>query len=99
MRFRLLEIGIGGRPHRTPRSAEFSCVLDFPPVLGSLTPASRVVRSVVVGVERGLRGTRRLRYESGLAFVDVTPPQQAMLMQLLRQLSSREGEEGVETIL
>jgi len=101
MRFQLLEIGIGGAriEHLAPLTPGFSCVLDFPPVLGSLTLDSRVVRSVVVGVERGPRGTRRLRYESGLAFVDVTPPQQAMLTQLLRQLSSREGQEGVETIV
>lgn len=100
MKLKLLEIGVGGArvEHLTPLWPGFSCVLEFPPALGALVLATRVVRSVVVGVERGPRETRKLRYESGIAFVNVTPPQQAVLTELLKQLSSGQGEEGVVTV-
>ena len=70
-------------------------MLEFPPALGLLALTARVVRSVIVGVEQGPRDARKLRYESGIAFVKVTPDQQAALANLLGWLSSGEAEKGV----
>jgi PilZ domain-containing protein len=97
MKLQLLEIGVGGArvEHLAPLRPGFSCVLEFPPALGALVLATRVIRSVVVGFEPGPRESRRLRYESAVAFVDVTPSQQAALTQLLKQLSSGHSGESV----
>ncbi|HXZ44783.1 MAG TPA: PilZ domain-containing protein, partial [archaeon] len=75
-----------------------SCVLEFPPALGPLTLTAQVVRSNVVGVELGPEETRRPRYESGVAFVRVTPDQRAALAQVLEHLAAGETETGVEGV-
>ncbi len=96
MQLRLLDLSLSGAciEHLACLRPGSSCVLEFPPALGPLALTAQVVRSVVVGVE-GPRQARRLRYESGVAFVNVTPDQRAALAHLLGRLSSGEVGEGV----
>ncbi len=97
MQLRLLDLSLSGAciEHFACLRPGSSCVLEFPPALGPLALTAQVVRSVVVGVEQGPREARRLRYESGVAFVNVTPDQRAALAHLLGRLSSGEVGEGV----
>ncbi len=97
MQLRLLDLSLSGAciEHPTRLQPGSYCVLEFPPALGPFTLTAHVVRSVVVGVEQGPRETRTLRYESGVAFVHVTPAQQAALAHLLEHLSVGEAEKEV----
>jgi c-di-GMP-binding flagellar brake protein YcgR len=97
MQLRLLDLSLSGAciEHLACLRPGSSCVLEFPPALGPLALTAQVVRSVVVGVEQGPRETRQLRYESGVAFVHVTPAQQAALAQVLGRFSSEETEKRV----
>ncbi len=98
MQLRLLDLSLSGAciEHLSRMHPGSYCVLEFPPALGPFTLTAHVVRSVVVGVEQGPRETRTLRYESGVAFVHVTPAQQAALAHLLEHLSPGEAEKGVD---
>ncbi len=98
MQLRLLDLSLSGAciEHLTRLQPGASCVLEFPPALGPFTLSAQVVRSLVVGVELGPEETRRLRYESGVAFVQVTPDQRAALAQVLEHLAAGETETGVE---
>lgn len=67
------------------------CAFELPSQLGSLALSTRVVWSHVVGGEQTAEGERRLRYQSGLAFVAVTPEQQAALASILERLAPGGG--------
>ena len=97
MQLRVLDLSLSGAciEHLARLQPGSSYVLEFPPAIGPLALTARVVRSVIVGVEQGPRAARKLRYESGIAFVNVTPDQRAALAHLLGRLSSGEAEKGV----
>lgn len=65
-----------------------SCTLQLPPALGGLTLSARVVWSAIFGAEQTPEGERHLLYQSGLAFVDLAPDQQATLTGALAQISA-----------
>jgi PilZ domain len=90
---RLLDLGSTGAriEHHNLLRLGFSCTLELPPALGALVLSVRVVRSAVVGTEAGPSGERLLRYESGLAFLDLTADQQATLEGVLDRLASGEA--------
>jgi len=58
-------------------------VIDLPPALGSLRLAARVVWSTIYGGEQTLEGEHHTIYQSGLAFVGLTPDQQAVLARIV----------------
>jgi hypothetical protein len=60
-----------------------SLVLDLPPALGSLSLAARVVWSTIYGGEQTLEGEHHTIYQSGLAFVGLTPDQQGALARIV----------------
>jgi hypothetical protein len=66
----------------------FSCILELPPTMDGLLFPVRVVRSVVIGTTEAPGGDRLLRYESGLAFGDLTAAQQGALDALLARLTT-----------
>ncbi len=93
---RLLDLSIAGAriEHPDLLSQGTICTLDLPPPLGPLHLSARVVWSMAIGDERPPQGGRRLRYQSGLAFTDVTAEQQAILASLLQQLTQAASGEG-----
>src|SRR5512136_2429844 len=89
---RLLDLGSTGAriEHHSLLRLGFTCTLELPPALGALVLPVRVVRSAVVGTDRGAAGEQLLRYESGVTFLDLTPAQQATLEGVLDRLASGE---------
>jgi hypothetical protein len=65
----------------------FTCVLELPPSLGALSLSVQVVRSNVTHAAEKESGERKLRYESGLAFLEMTRDQRASLESLLDRLA------------
>ena len=63
-------------------------VLELPPTLGSLTLTARVVWSTIYGGEQTLEGEHHTIYQSGLAFVGLTPEQQASLASIVESFCS-----------
>ena len=63
------------------------CTFQFPPAIGSTVVSTRVVHSAVVGATPLHDGDSQLRYQSGVAFVNVTPEQQATLQEILERLT------------
>jgi hypothetical protein len=59
------------------------CTFELPPALGQVSLSARVVRSAVIGTDKGPGAEQPLRYESGLEFIRVTPEQRAALTQVL----------------
>ncbi len=96
---RLLDLSLGGAriEHCSLLRPGSACALEFPATL-PLVLTARVTRSTVVGVEEEATGGRLLRYESGLAFVNLTPEQRTALAQLLERLGSDGGMAGVVTV-
>ena len=86
---RLVDISLGGVriEHLSQLRPGFPCALELPPPAGPLSLATYVVRSGVVSNRRRPRGDRHFRYESGLAFAEVTPEQQAGLTRILESVS------------
>jgi len=68
-----------------------ACTLELPPALGSLVLSARVIHSAVMGSEVNPEGYRLVRYQSGLAFVDVTAAQEAVLADILEKLTPAGG--------
>jgi len=64
------------------------CTLELPPTLGSLTVSARVMWSGLFGGEKTPNGEEHFIYQSGLAFVDVSPDQQAVLTKILHRIST-----------
>jgi hypothetical protein len=92
LQVRLLDLGATGAriEHHNVLRPGFACTLELPAALGALVLAARVVRSAVVGTAKGPGGDQILRYESGVAFVDLTPAQQTTLEAVLDRLASGE---------
>lgn len=66
-----------------PRSR---CTVELPPPFGPLVLAAQIVWSRIIGTEEGAGGERLLRYQSGLAFTDITAEQQAALGNALERI-------------
>jgi len=87
---RLLDLGATGAriEHHNLLRPGFACTLELPTALGGLVLSVRVVRSAVVGMEKGPSGEKLLQYESGVAFADITPEQQKALEAMLDRIAS-----------
>ncbi len=87
---RILDLGpVGVRIEHVERLRPgISFTLEFPPPLGPLRLAARVVWSQVRGSELTPEGERRLQYQSGLTFVKVTGDQQAGLAHALEKINA-----------
>lgn len=85
---RILDLSMGGVgiEHVDPLQPGASCVLEMPLPFGSLRLAARVVWSLVRGGGKLREGDPRFQYQSGLAFTDLTPEQQAALARALETL-------------
>lgn len=90
---RLLDLSIIGAriQHQNLLRPGFTCILELPSALGAHSLAVRVVRSTVVGTEPNEAGERLLRYESGLAFVDISEAQQIDIKIVLERLTPGGG--------
>jgi hypothetical protein len=86
---RLLDLSRSGVriEHEHMMRPGFACTLELPPTMDGLSFPVRVVRSVVIGTTEAPGGDRLLRYESGLAFGELTPAQQDTLDALVARLS------------
>jgi hypothetical protein len=82
---RLLDLSTTGAriEHHNLLRPGFTCTFELPATMGALILPARVVRSTVVGAEKGPTGERFLRYESGVAFGELTVDQQAALETVL----------------
>jgi hypothetical protein len=82
---RLLDLSITGVriEHHNLLRPGLPCTIELPETLGALILPARVARSTVAGTEDGPAGERLLRYESGLAFGDLTADQRAALENVL----------------
>jgi hypothetical protein len=87
---RLVDLAITGAriEHHNLLRPGFTCTLELPAALGGLVLPVRVVRSTVVGTETSATGERLLRYESGVAFGELTADQQATLEATLKRFAS-----------
>jgi len=87
---RLLELGTTGAriEHHNLLRPGFTCTLELPQALGGLVLSVRVVRSAVVGMGKRATGEQVLRYESGVAFAELTTEQQATLESVVDRLGS-----------
>ncbi len=98
---RLLDLSLGGAriEHSSLLRPGSACLLEFPAAHGLLVLTAQVARSIVAGVaEEAASGGRLLRYESGLAFINLTPEQRTALAQLLARLGSGGGMAGFVTL-
>jgi hypothetical protein len=88
----LLDLGSTGAriEHRNLLRLGFTCTLELPPALGGLVLPVRVVRSAVVGTDKGPAREQILRYESGVAFLELTAAQRATLEAVLDRLATGE---------
>lgn len=89
---RILELGSTGAriEHHNLLRLGFTCLLELPPTLGALVLPVRVVRSAVVGTDRGSAGEQLLRYETGVAYADLTSAQRTTLEEVLDRLATGE---------
>jgi hypothetical protein len=69
----------------------FTCTLEFPHAIADLVLSVQVVRSVIIGTEFATGGERRLRYESGLAFLNLKPEEQKLLEDIVERLDPDRG--------
>lgn len=94
---RLLELSlIGSRiEHQGSLQPGSLCVLEFPIASSPLALSARVIHSRARGDKGEPAGTRQLRYESGLTFVDVTPDQQTVLARIVEWLALGGTVEGI----
>ncbi len=66
------------------------CYVDLPPALGRLRLTGQVVWTRLHKGEQTYEGESRVYYQSGLAFVGLTPEQQAKLTVTLQVLKTSE---------
>ena len=85
---RLVDLSLGGAriEHLAQLRPGSPCALEFPGPVGPLRLAAHVVRSSVVNNRRRARGDRHFRYESGLAFAEVSPGQETALTDILERI-------------
>ena len=95
----LLDVSPGGArlEHCTVLRPGFLCTLVVPAASGVLDLTARVVRSRIVGEDRGADDEWHIKYETGLAFT-LTPEQTAALAHFIEHLS-RESEAGTAQVL
>lgn len=75
-----------------------ACAFQLPPAIGALVLTVRVVHSAVIGATQSPDGERELRYQSGLAFVNVTPEQRTTLEEVVKRLTPGGGVGDVRLI-
>ena len=82
---RLLDLSTTGAriEHHNLLRPGFTCTFELPATMGALILPARVIRSTVMGTDAGPTGERLLRYESGVAFGELTVDQQAALEAVL----------------
>lgn len=68
-----------------------ACTFQLPPAIGSVALAARIVHSAIIGVTPISDGDRQLHYQSGLAFLNVTPEQRAALEEIVKRLTPGGG--------
>ena len=86
---RELHVGIARIEHNNLLRPGFTCTLEFPHAIADLVLSVQVVRSVIIGTEFATGGERRLRYESGLAFLNLKPEEQKLLEDIIERLINR----------
>ncbi len=74
--------------HLEPLREGVACFVDLPADLGRLRLNGRVVWTGIRGGEQTLEGERRLHYQSGLTFIDLTRDQRAALARALETLKA-----------
>lgn len=88
---RLVDLSATGAriEHAHPLTPGSDCTFEFPPTLGALVLSARIVHSISLTDSESVEGEeiRQYRYQSGLAFVEVTAEQQAVLAAVLERLS------------
>lgn len=67
------------------------CTFHLPPAVGSGVLSARVVHSRVVGATPMPDGDRQLLYQSGLAFLNVSPNQRAALEEIMKRITPAGG--------
>ncbi len=87
---RLVDLSsLGARiEHPDPVHEEIACFLELPPALGEAHLVCRIVWTRLYEGERGLDGGTHVSYQSGLAFVGITPEQQTALASALEILKT-----------
>jgi PilZ domain-containing protein len=85
LKVRLVDLSLRGAriEHLGLLRPGFPCTVEFLATFEPLILVTDVVRCAVVGVERRAVGEGHLRCESGLAFAEVTPAQEATLARIL----------------
>ncbi len=77
--------------HAEPLREGLVCEMDLPPALGWGRFTGRVVWTGPHTPALAMEGNTRFSYQSGLAFVDITPEQQEALADALRLLELPDG--------
>jgi hypothetical protein len=72
--------------HREPLHEGSGCYVDLPRALGRLRLAGRVVWTRLHKAEQTFEGDKHVYYQSGLAFVGITPEQRTALKAALEIL-------------
>jgi len=85
---RVLDLSpLGARvEHFEPFREGVVCFVELPPTLGGMRLTGRVVWTMLRWGEQTFEGQRRLHYQSGLAFIGLTPEQQGGLATALAVL-------------
>ncbi len=91
---RLLDLSAEGAriEHPHPVRERGVCFLDFPPALGRLRLTGRVVWTKLHTSERLPTGAEHTSYQSGLAFLGMTPEQRTALLAALEILKTENLE-------
>jgi hypothetical protein len=92
---RILDLSTAGVgiEHAEPLQPGTSCTLEFPLPFGPLRLTARVVWSMLGGADQTRDAAGCLHYRSGLAFVGLTPEQQAAVARALETLQARGGQD------
>lgn len=93
LEIRILDLSAGGARigHLDLLRPGLTYALKLPTAMGGLSLSIRVVRSAIVGTQSGPGGERLLRYESGVAFVDLTAEQRTTLQGILDRITPAGG--------
>jgi hypothetical protein len=93
-RVRLLDLSPEGVRIEHPGHLHEGLVMfvDLPPDLGGIRLTGKVVWARLGKVEQTLTGDKQVTYQSGLAFVEITPEQQAALAAALEILGTRASD-------
>jgi hypothetical protein len=88
---RLMDLSLTGAriEHRDVLQPGSTCTFEFPPALGGLLVAVRVVHSTIVGGVPGPGEQPHARYQSGLEFVGLKADQRARLAGIVERLGER----------